>query len=455
MSEQRRNALERMIETFQMGGALPDDLDLEEPGMKALIDSMSASRRATFLAMAKDPGIRKMSNVFNTELGKYWDTVYHARERGKKVVFIPFNCSPEIFVAMDLVPVGVEVLNSMAMTLEEGLNVYLDLAVERGLPDTMCSAQRGVVGLLEAGLLDKPDLLINGALGSCDPNSKVFEYMSEKFDIPALYLDVPYYHDQRAKDYYANGYKKVVGALEEMTGNRLDEDRLREVCDLSNQATELIMEINDLKKHVPNPVPNYYNANHLATKLQMVGTPSAVEFYETALDVCKDRLRNGQHVMPEEKIRFMMMYTSIYFDNSLHSWLQEEMGVSYIMDLLIYYDRHPYIDTTNLDTMLTGLAEGMLNLPMTRQLKGSWDMPANLLEDTLYYVDAYKGDCLVFTGHTACKQVWGIYRLVADEVRKQLGVPSLRLEGDGWDSRITSMDVLKEQLTEFFEIIGS
>jgi hypothetical protein len=95
----------------------------------------------------------------------------------------------------------------------------------------------------------------------------------------------------------------------------------------------------------------------------------------------------------------------------------------------------------------------MLNLPMTRQLKGSWDMPANLLEDTLYYIDNYKGDCLVFTGHTACKQVWGIYKLVADEVKRQLGVPSLRLEGDGWDSRITSMSVIKEKLEEFFETL--
>jgi len=453
MSEGKRNALERMVETFQMGGALPDDLDLEDPGMKGMIDAMPEARKATFLAMAKDPGIRRMSNVFNAELGKYWDKVYNAKARGKKVVYIPFNCSPEIFYAMDLIPVGVEILNTMAMTLDEGLNEYLDLSVERGLPDTMCSAQRGVVGLLEAGLLEKPDLLVNGALGGCDPNSKVFEYMSEKFDIPALYLDVPYYHDQRSIDYYTNGYKKVVGALEDMTGNALDEDRLREVCDRSNQATDLIMEINELKKNVPNPVPNYYNANHLGAKLQMVGTPSAVKFYRTALDVCETRLKNGQHVMPEEKIRFMMMYTSIYFDNSLHSWLQEEMGVSYVMDILIYYDTYPFIDTTDTDTMLAGLAQGMLNLPMTRQLKGSWDMPANLLEDTLYYVDTYKGDCLVFTGHTACKQVWGIYRLVADEVRKQLGVPSLRLEGDGWDSRITSMASIKEELEEFFETL--
>jgi benzoyl-CoA reductase/2-hydroxyglutaryl-CoA dehydratase subunit BcrC/BadD/HgdB len=415
---------------------------------------LTEAQRSNFVAMTKDPDVRKMSARSNAAMGKYWDEVLHARDRGKKVAFIPFNCSPEIFHALDIVPVGVEVLNTFASTLEEGIHEYLDLAVERGLPDTMCSAQRGVVGLLEAGLVEKPDFLVNGAAGSCDPNSKIFEYMAEKWDIPALYLDVPYSHDRRAIDYYTEGYREVVAALQELSGNKLDEDRLREVCQLTNECTQIIMEINDMKRQVPNPVPNYYNLNHLAQKLMLVGTPDALDFYKTALDVCKERMRKGLHVLPEEKIRFMMMYTGIYFDQGLHHWFQEEMGVSYVMDLLVFYDFIPIIDTTSVDTMLSGLAEGMLSLPMTRQLKGSWDMPANWLEDLLYYVDTYKADCIAFTGHAACKQVWGVYRIVAEEVRKQLGVPSLRLEGDGWDSRVTSLEVIKEQFTDFFETLA-
>jgi hypothetical protein len=409
-----------MVEAFNMTSDLPEDLDVDSPPVQALLATLTESQRNNFLAMAKDPGVRRMSSVSNAAMAKYWDEVLHARERGKKVAFIPFNCSPEIFHALDIVPVGVEVLNSFTLVLEEGIHEYLDLAVERGLPDT----------------------------------SKIFEYMSEKWDIPAIYLDVPYSHDRRAIDYYTEGYREVVEALQELSGNKLDEDRLREACGLTNKCTEIIMEINDMKRQVPNPVPNYYNLNHLAQKLMLVGTPEALDFYEAALAVCKERMEKGLHVLPEEKIRFMMMYTGIYFDQGLHHWFQEEMGVTYVMDLLVFYDFNPIIDTTNTDTMLSGLAEGMLSLPMTRQLKGSWDMPANWLEDLLYYVDTYKADCIAFTGHAACKQVWGIYRIVADEVRKQLGVPSLRLEGDGWDSRVTSLDVIKEQFTEFFETLA-
>ena len=453
MTTQQRNALERMVEIFQMGSALPEDMDLDSPEMKAIIEMMPESQRNTFLAMAKDPDVRKMSEVFNRGLGNHWNAVYGAKDSGKKIIFIPFNFCPEILHAMDLVPVCVEVLNTMALNLEEGLEPYLDLSVERGLPESMCSAQRGVVGLMEAGLLDKPDLLVNGALGFCDTNYKIFEYMAEKFDIPVLYLDLPYDNDARALDYYAKGFKRVVKAIEEMTGAKLDPDRLREVVENTNKATELFMEINELKRHVPNPVPNYYNMHHTGTKLMLAGTSDAVEYYQTALDICKDRLKKGKHVLPEEKHRLLFMYNGFYFDSELYSWFQEEMGVTYLMDTLSFFDFIPCIDTSSVDSMLTGLAEDMFNIPMTRQLRAGWNMPGNWLEDVLHYAETYKADCMVFTGHAACKQAWGAYRLVADEVKKRLGIPSLRLEGDGWDARITSMEVIKEKFEEFFSMI--
>ena len=60
MTEQRENALSRMVDTFKMTSALPEDLDLETPQMKAVLDSMTTARRNNFLAMAKEPGIRRL-----------------------------------------------------------------------------------------------------------------------------------------------------------------------------------------------------------------------------------------------------------------------------------------------------------------------------------------------------------------------------------------------------------
>ena len=81
-------------------------------------------------------------------------------------------------------------------------------------------------------------------------------------------------------------------------------------------------------------------------------------------------------------------------------------------------------------------------------------MPTNWLDDTLFYAKTYNADCCIFSGHLACKQAWGAFKLVSDVVKKELGLPVLRLEGDGWDGRITSMSTIKDQLEEFFATLG-
>ena len=85
MPEAKRNALERMVETFNMTSALPEDMDVESPPIQAMLATLTETQKNNFLAMAKDPGIRKMSSVSNAAMGNYWDLVRNARERGKKV----------------------------------------------------------------------------------------------------------------------------------------------------------------------------------------------------------------------------------------------------------------------------------------------------------------------------------------------------------------------------------
>jgi len=266
MESEQKMVVERLAEASQRGASIPDDIDLENPMIKGLLEKMPEDRRKIFEFMAANNAVRRMNAVQARNMSGYWDEILHAKDNGKKVAWVPFNFSPRIFHALGILPVCVEMLDSMLMGLEEGIEPYLDLAVERGLPDTLCSAQRGVVGLFEAGVIEPPDLLLNGALGGCDPNTKIFEYMAEKWDIPILFLDVPFYHDQRSHNYYAEEFKEVVNAVTEMTGTKLDEDRLREVCELSNKAREIALEVNDIKRNVPNPVPNVYNGQWISIR---------------------------------------------------------------------------------------------------------------------------------------------------------------------------------------------
>jgi len=454
MTTEYKPVIERVAGTLEMAGMQPVDMGLDDPFIQDLLEKSSESRKMVITAMNKDPGIRRMSIANFACMADYYKILRDARQNGQKVVWVPFTFAPEILWAMDLVPVTVESMSTLAQTLPEGPEVYIDLCHERGLPETLCSSHKGAIGMLEAGVVEKPDLLISAALGSCDPNSVAFEYIAKKWDIPTLYLDIPYHNDARSLEYFTKGYKKMIAALEEMTGHKLDQDRLREAVELANQANEIDNEINILKRHIPNPVPNYYTGYHLGIRLSHLGTQRAVDFMKVALEVCKERFNEGKSVAPEEKVRYMNMYTNLYTDVTLQPWFQEVIGVTYLTDFLDWYGYSPYIDTSSYDKMIEGLAEELFKVPMSRQMKTGWDEPGGWGPDMLHYVDIFKPDCLVFTGHVACKHAWGSYRLVADFMKKETGLPCLRLEADGWDPRITPMSVVREQLLDFFETLN-
>ena len=82
MSAEKRNAIERIVETFEMGTALPEDLNLNAPEIQAFIETMPEFRRNAFIAMAQNPDTSRISAKFNQCLSAYYRTLITARETG-------------------------------------------------------------------------------------------------------------------------------------------------------------------------------------------------------------------------------------------------------------------------------------------------------------------------------------------------------------------------------------
>jgi benzoyl-CoA reductase/2-hydroxyglutaryl-CoA dehydratase subunit BcrC/BadD/HgdB len=380
-----------------------------------------------------------------------------------KTVVHPFNFPPEILHAMGFAPIFIELLSTIASIapkkLPDNIFRYLDFAHETGLPGTLCAGQLGGAGALLYGDLPKPDVILSGAPGFCDVNSKILEYTARTLDVPLLHVDMSPYNDQRAIDYYRRSFRDVITQLEAVTGKTLDEDRLRDTVENTNRVIELYNEISGLQAAVPSPVPNLYVSMNQMMKFALGGLAEAIPVYESVLDTAKKKLEKGEGALPSEKVRCLMLYTSIYFDddlpildNTFSKWL-EEMGVSVIMDILSYFPLTP-IDTTSKDTMIDGLAEAALNFPMARQMKGPSDDPAGWAEDMLYLAKKYKADCCIFSGNPACKRAHGSLRLLSDRLKNELGIPTLNLEADSWDRRIAPLPEIQEKITDFLEAIA-
>jgi benzoyl-CoA reductase/2-hydroxyglutaryl-CoA dehydratase subunit BcrC/BadD/HgdB len=381
----------------------------------------------------------------------------------RKVVVHPFNFPPEILHAMGVAPVFIEYLSTLASIAPkqypDNVFKYLDYSHETGLPGTLCAGQLGGAGALLCGDWPKPDLILSGAPGFCDVNSKILEYTARTLDVPLLHVDMSAYHDQRAMDYYRQSFRDVISRLEAFTGQRLDPEKLRETVENSNQVVELYNEISGLQSVVPSPLPNLYCFLNVGMKFTVGGLPEAIPVFQAVLNSAEKKIKKGEGALSNERVRCLMLYTSIYFDdkffiveNEFNRWL-EENGVALIMDILSYFPLKP-IDTTSMDSMIDGLADMALNYPMARQMKGPSDDRAGWAEDMVFLAKKYKADCCIFSGNPACKRAHGSLRLLTDRLKNEVGIPTLNLEADSWDRRITSMPEIKEKILDFLEAIA-
>ena len=426
--------------------ALPEDYE----ALKALARSLPPDT-GSMLDGFVSPKFMKMSLAGLKIFSLAFNELVKKRAEGKKVVFRAFNFPPELLFAMDVAPVCTEAAGIVPM-MAMGGDRFFDAAIEAGLPETLCSGHRPTVGMILDGRELQPDIIVNAGPGSCDANAKIHEYMAKTWGIPLINLDAPYYHDERGLAYYQREFRNMVSRLEEIIGQKLDYDKLREVIENANQATELMLEIQELKKAVPYPLPNLYGVMVQLMKYVWAGREETVTFFQIAHDIAKELVEKGEGAFPNQRVRSLWVYSGIYYDMEVWNWL-EDVGVVFLQDHFGYFPEK-LIDTSTIDTMLDGLGERCFNMPMTRQMKGPWDAPYGWAEDMIFLARELKADCAIFSGHLACRQAWGSYRLLKDKLKSELGIPSFRFETDILDRRITPVSVIKDKIEEFVSTIA-
>ncbi len=407
----------------------------------------------TFFA---EPHIREVAMPFMKATGFYFRNVLNANKKGNKIAWVNFNFVPAILYAMDVVPLSAEVIASFQAMLPGGANEAIDYCKEIGMPETMCTAQMGGVGTMLRNLTEKPDMAINAASGSCDTNSKNFEFLSEYLHIPFCNIDAPPYYDEGGPmtEYYRAEFRKLVSFLEEQTGNKLDEGRLREVCKEVKKQDEYVAEIYELRKAVPNPLPAVFNLILFGTRFMAAGTPEATEVLKTMYDVTKERYKRGEGVLPEERVRAGFCYLS-HFGGGGEFWRWfEHNGVSLVMEALALFNQHHYrIDTSTVDTMLDSLADQSSNMPMTKQIRGPYDYPGQWYDDVVTVGKDLKIDCGIYLGTMGCKNTWGCVKVLMKRLEEDLGIPTLIIQSDSWDDRVTPWPSIRDQIEEFINTV--
>jgi len=331
----------------------------------------------------------------------------------------------------------------------------LDAVEALPLPSDICPVAKLTFYYLHIGVLPRPTAYIS-MVHPCDPISSMhsaYMHHPEWRDVPMFVPDPPYNLDDRSLQYYADELKRTVEFITRHTGKTLDLSRLKEAVEETNKGYLLWHEYNYLRRSIPTPHGSGLPRACVSMLLtEGAGNPEHGQllWFKDVVDDAETRVRESRPEVPNQKIRVLWFdFLPVYVDE-LIPWLEEEWGAVIVMEMISYCP-FKLIDTSTEETIFFGLAERALQHPvMVRQSHSTVD---TTLDDLTRIVKDFKMDCVIFPGHMGHKDQ-NAYASLLKESCQELGVPFLNIGMNNFDVRYTSVDEIKDRISQFFTSMG-
>jgi len=374
------------------------------------------------------------------ELAKGYAQMHVLRAQGKPVVWRSLLVPREIFDAMDVATVYGDLLGGNVCVLGDS-SKYCQIAEESGLSRDICAVHRCSIGLAiddekETGVYDltfaPPDLVV-GSSFLCVSYSRSCLHIARKFNAPHHHFDIPIntWGDEipdHAIQYYVAELKRVIGFLEEH-GYRFDLERLKEEVAFTKTLNTLLDEIDTYKRAVPAPM-QAYDSVVAATVPLTCGRDKkrTLELYEKLRDELKDRVSRGEGVIGDEKLRLM--------------WVGNPPLVDF--ELLHYPQKHGAVTAKSLLELTTGftVSPDLIDPehPFESIARAHISSPGNpthhnMMKWVIKTAKDYKIDGVILNVKRSCGQLPGSLRIIRDEIREQLGLPTTLFNLEGSDDR--------------------
>ena len=342
-------------------------------------------------------------------------------------VFMP--C--ELLQAMEITPMCAEMYSSYINgTRCEG--VFADAAESEGIAETFCSYHKVLVGSACAGVLPAPAMAVNCSL-VCDANNLTFRELARHYGIPHFYVDVPKSQDSDSVAYVADQLRELGTFLEEVTGKRLDETRLKDAAARSGRTIGLLRECLREKRtrYLPSSVVSELNEIYMTHNA--LGTREAETYASRLLAELK--------AAPETRgLKILWLY-------SIPIWQEP------VKRLLNFNPRCQLTACDmNLDCLVDTDPEKPYESMAKRLVYSGFNGGKERVEAAIENARTIDCDGVVCFCGWGCKQSMGISN-VLKKALEEAGFPVLILNGDACDRRNASDGQTATRLEAFLEML--
>lgn len=339
------------------------------------------------------------------------DSAITPLKTGKNSAIVSLYLPCEILHSMGISTLFPEAL-ACYLAAARSEQIFIDTAEQNFVSQTMCSYHKAFIGMVETGVLPKPDFIINTTL-ACDANHLSFRRAAEHYKVPQYMIDVPYNYSSGAVDYVAEQIRDMVTFIEKQ-GYTFDEAKLIETVEKSKQTLKNFNDILALRA-------NRSLSDEMTSQMLSVFATHVMLGTDNALKYSND-LKNELSAVPEGKkgVRLLWVHTLPYWQDALRDLINftdrcEIVACDMVMDAM-------YCDLEETDPyrfMADRLVRNTVNGNGTNRINATLELAKKL-----------NADGIVWYCHWGCKQTAGLSN-IAKSTFEANGFPTLILDGDG------------------------
>lgn len=412
-------------------------------------------------------GVRDGARLFR----EWFDRLNETAASGDKAAYVfVMGSLSELITTFDMPTVFPEI-NALQTAVRRVSDDYINQAEDHGFSPDVCGYVKADYALQlrggehPMGTIPKPAIAV--LTNACNTYLKWAEIWERMYDTPTHTIDIPGTRGlpdgvpespedfERDRRYVEQQIRELIPALEEVSGQAFDIDRLREVLAATNdmgRSWRRLLELNQSSPAVFDAMTDGTIFLGVANALR--GTQEGADYFRDLVEEMEYKAEHdiGSILDGEEKFRLAFVGVPCYpiFKRFYH--LFADWGGSFVTSTYTWFASGGfYLDFEyDLERPIESLAEGLL-----LGVRGAMD--AMLFHDKMLIdaIDQFGLDGVVYHPVKSCRTV---STGLADSRRMVLenrDVLCLFLESDMMDKRVVSEAQMKNRIDAFFEGLES
>jgi benzoyl-CoA reductase/2-hydroxyglutaryl-CoA dehydratase subunit BcrC/BadD/HgdB len=252
---------------------------------------------------------------------------------------------------------------------------------------------------------------------------------------------VPHQKDEHAFVYYLAGLRKLKEKLEDFTGNRIEDARLKEAIDSCNRMRELLKEISLLRLSEPPPITGreFARLNHA----------SFIADRRVFIDVLESVFRELREKPPSgpKRPRILLTGSTLAMGDYKVLEMAEAAGASIVIEEFAEGMRHYWENVQANGDLMQALADRYFR----RRVPPAWFRPSReRLDHLITLARDFRVDGIIWY-QLMYRSSYDIQAFYFEKMlKKELDIPMLKLESD-YD--VSERGPLRTRIETFVEII--